>query len=75
MSRKQIMCDACGKRPAKMFRRSHKMRGRKSNLIIKSSPDHPLCNQCHNNEFESIRQARYANENSSRTDFEEVETQ
>lgn len=51
----QKLCDNCGKRPAKMFR-VVKFRARPDKLVIKSSDDHPLCRQCHNANFERMRQ-------------------
>lgn len=72
MPKTRILCDACGKRPALMFRRTHKRNGnRRSRLVIKASADHPLCVQCHNTVFESMRQAAHANTDSPRAEFEE----
>lgn len=56
----RLLCDDCGKRRAVMFRLSRKFRKGKSarrHLIIKASPDHPLCRQCHLSRFESEKQA------------------
>lgn len=65
------MCDSCGVRPAKFFRRQHKFRNSKgrATLMIGVSPDHPLCSQCHNSNYEAQRQERFATRNSDRADF------
>lgn len=52
------LCDECRERPAKFFRRRHKYRGLKNNLIIRADKDHTLCIQCNNQRHESEKQRR-----------------
>lgn len=55
-TKREKLCDECGKRPATFVRYVGKYRGLKSKFRIRADKNHTLCQQCHNEEFEAIKQ-------------------